>query len=103
MSCGSDDPDGLKQRLDRFLSIADKHGMRVMLVPFCDCAFAGREPYLGEQDEPVPGVHNSGWVPSPGLKRVVDRAAWPDLERYIKDLVGQFAQRSPRAGLGSLQ
>ena len=85
------DPDGLKQRLDRFLSIADKHGMRVMLVPFCDCAFAGREPYLGEQDEPVAGVHNSGWVPSPGLKRVVDRAAWPDLERYIKDLVGQFA------------
>jgi len=24
------------------------------------------------------------------LKRVVDRAAWPDLERYIKDLVGRF-------------
>ena len=35
-------------------------------------------------------LHNSGWVPSPGLKRVVDRSAWPDLERYIKDLVGRF-------------
>ena len=85
-----DDPEGLKRRMDEFLTIADKHGMRVMLVPFCDCAFAGREPYLGKQDDPVPGVHNSGWVPSPGLKRVVDRAAWPDLERYIKDLVGRF-------------
>jgi len=29
-------------------------------------------------------------VPSPGLKRVVDRAQWPSLERYIKDLVGRF-------------
>jgi len=87
-----EDPEGLKQRMDEFLSIADKHGMRVMFVPFCDCAFAGREPYLGKQDEPVPGVHNSGWVPSPGLKRVVDHRVWPDLERYIKDLVGRFGK-----------
>ncbi len=85
-----EDPEGLKKRVDAFLSIADRHGMRIMLMPFCDCAFAGREPYPGRQDEPVPGVHNSGWVPSPGLKRVVDRAAWPDLERYVKDLVGRF-------------
>jgi hypothetical protein len=85
-----DDPEGLKGRMDEFLTIAERHRIRVMFVPFCDCAFAGREPYLGKQDEPVPGVHNSGWVPSPGLKRVVDRAAWPDLERYIKDLVGRF-------------
>jgi len=85
-----DDPEGLKRRMDEFLTIAQRHGIRVMFVPFCDCAFAGREPYLGKQDEPVPGVHNSGWVPSPGLKRVVDRSAWPDLERYVKDLVGRF-------------
>jgi len=84
------DPDGLKQRIDEFLSIADKHGMRVMLMPFCDCAFAGREPHLGKQEEPVPGVHNSGWVPSPGHQRVNDRSAWPDLERYLVDLVGHF-------------
>jgi hypothetical protein len=86
------DPEGLKQRMDRFLAIADKHGMRVMFVPFCDCAFSGREPYLGKQDEPVPGVPNSGWVPSPGLKRVIDRTQWPSLERYIKDLVGRFGK-----------
>ncbi len=98
-----DDPEGLKLRMEQFLDIAHKHGMRVMLIPFCDCAFAGREPYLGKQDEPVPGVHNSGWVPSPGLKRVVDRSTWPDLERYIKDLVQQLRQGSPRTDLGSLQ
>ena len=84
------DPEGLKQRIDQLLAISERHGIRVMLVPFCDCSFAGREPYLGKQNEPVPGMHNSGWVPSPGLERVVDRATWPGLERYIKDLVGRF-------------
>ncbi len=84
------DPDGLKKRMEEFLAIANKHRVRVMLVPFCDCSFAGREPYLGKQDDPRPGVPNGGWVPSPGLKRVVDRGTWPALEKYIKDLVGRF-------------
>ncbi len=87
-----DDPGGMKKRLGDFLAIADRHGMRAMLILFCDCAFSGKEPYLGKQDEPVPGVHNSQWVPSPGLKRVTDRNAWPDLERYVKDVVGHFGQ-----------
>ncbi|MHC4249358.1 MAG: glycoside hydrolase 5 family protein [Planctomycetota bacterium] len=86
-----DDPDGFKQRVAEFLSIADSHGIGTMLVLFCDCSFAGKEPYPGRQDEPAPGVHNSGWVPSPGLELVTDRAAWPGLERYVKDVVGAFA------------
>ena len=85
-----DDAAGLKQRFGQFLTIADRHGLSVMPVLFDDCAFAGKEPHLGTQDAPVPGVHNSGWVPSPGLKRVTDRATWPSLERYLKDLVGTF-------------
>ena len=84
------DPEGLNKRLDTFLTIAEKYRLGVMLVPFCDCAFSGREPYLGKQDDPKPGVPNSRWVPSPGLKRVVEPQAWPDLEKYIKDLVGHF-------------
>ncbi|MBA7696348.1 hypothetical protein ES703_104995 [subsurface metagenome] len=87
-----DDPGGLKKRLDEFLTIADKHGISSMLILFCDCAFSGKEPYLGKQVEPVPGVHNSGWVPSPGLKRVTDKAVWPDLEKYVKDIVGSFGK-----------
>jgi hypothetical protein len=87
-----DDPEGVKKRLDKFLAIADKHGISSMVILFCDCAFAGREPYLGKQDEPVGGVHNSGWVPSPGLKRVTDKAVWPDLEKYVKDIVGSFGK-----------
>ena len=87
-----DDPAGLLARLDRFLELAAGHGMRTMWVPFCDCSFSGREPYLGPQDAPIEGVHNSGWVPSPGLERVTDRSAWPDLRRYIQDLVGRYGQ-----------
>jgi hypothetical protein len=86
-----DDAEGLKERVAKFLSIADSHGIGTMLVLFCDCSFAGKDPYPGRQDEPLPGVHNSGWVPSPGLARVTDRSAWPDLERYVKDVVGAFA------------
>ncbi len=89
------DPEGLVQRLDRFLTVADKHGISVMPCLFDDCAFSGREPYLGKQDDPVPGVHNSGWTSSPGLKRVTDRSVWPDLERYVVDLIKRFG-RDPR-------
>ena len=87
-----DDPKGLKKRIDRFLEIANRHQIRTMLILFCDCAFAGKEPYLGRQAAPVPGVHNSGWVPSPGLTLVTDRNVWPDLEKYVKDIVGTFRQ-----------
>ena len=86
-----DDAEGLKKRIARFLTIADEQGISSMLILFCDCSFAGKEPYLGKQDDPVPGVHNSGWVPSPGLERVTDHSAWPDLEKYVKDIVESFS------------
>jgi len=86
------DAAGLKERIGDLLAAAAKNGLSVTLVLFCDCAFAGKEPCLGKQDEPVPGVHNSGWVASPGLKRVVDKSAWPGLEKYVKDIVGSFGQ-----------
>lgn len=86
------DPEGLERRLDDLLAIAQKRRIRVVPIFFCDCAFAGREPYLGKQDDPVPGVHNSGWTPSPGLALVDDRSAWPELERYVVSIVRRFAE-----------
>lgn len=85
-----DDPDGLKQRMDQLLTITNRHHIRAMFTLFDDCAFAGKEPYLGPQDDPILGVHNSGWTPSPGLTRVTDQSVWPALEQYIKDIVGTF-------------
>lgn len=86
------DPDGLLQRMERFLGIAAGEGMRVTFTLFDDCAFAGREPYLGRQDDPVPNVHNSGWTPSPGLRLVAERSVWPQLEDYIRAVVGAFGR-----------
>lgn len=86
------DPEGLKERFDRFLATAARHGMTVLPVLFDDCAFAGKEPRIGKQDDPVPGVHNSAWVPSPGLKVVPDPAAWGDTDQYVKDLVRTFGR-----------
>jgi hypothetical protein len=88
------DPKAFKKRLEQFLAIADRHGIRVMPVLFDDCAFAGRDPYPGKQDEPVPGVHNSGWVPSPGLAMVTNSATWPDPEKYVRDVVKSLAKDS---------
>jgi hypothetical protein len=39
----------------------------------------------------VPGVHNSGWVQSPGSKAVRDPRTWNRLEAYVRDVVGAFA------------
>ena len=86
-----DDPAGLKGRIDQFLDIASGCGIKAMFIVFDDCAFAGKEPYLGRQDDPIPNVHNSGWTPSPGLQRVTDHSVWPQLKDYVVDIVGSFA------------
>lgn len=88
------DPAGLLDRLDRFLGIAAGHGLGTTLVLFDDCAFGDppqTEPFPGRQRDPIPGMILPSWTPSPGLKAVTDRGAWPDLERYIKDVVSRFA------------
>jgi hypothetical protein len=85
------DPEGLKQRMDTFLAIAARHGIKTMFVLFDDCAFGTMtEPFLGKQPDVVPGEFANGWTPSPGPTRVVNRAAWPKLQAYIRDVVGRF-------------
>ncbi len=86
-----DDPDGLVDRMEEFLSIADRHGISTMFVFFDDVAFSGDEPYLGPQDDPIPDTHNSQWTPSPGHKRVRDRSYWPELEEYVRSIIDTFA------------
>jgi len=89
------DPQGLMQRLDQFFGIAAKHRLGVMLCLFDDVNFANANPVVGKQPEPVPGVHNSRWVPSPAPAKVTDRTVWPALEKYVKDIVGAFG-KDPR-------
>ena len=57
---------------------------------FDDLNLAGQPPELGAQPPPVPGEHNARWVPSPAAADVADRARWPELERYVKAVLGKF-------------
>jgi len=83
------DPEGFKRRLDTFLSIAAKHHIRPLLVLFDSCWET--DPHLGPQHPPIPGVHNSGWVQSPGKRELLDRSYEPKLKAYVQGVVGAFA------------
>ena len=49
------------------------------------------KPKLGKQPDPIPYVHNSGWVQSPGTKLLRDTSAYGKLESYVKGIVKHFA------------
>jgi len=83
------DPAGFRSRIDRFLQIAAKHHIKPLFVLFDSCW--DPEPHLGKQHAPRPGVHNSGWVQSPGATALQDPAQYGRLETYVKGVVGAFA------------
>jgi len=84
------DPGGFKARLDQFLTIAAKHHIRPLFVLFDSCW--DPNPKLGPQRPPIPGVHNSGWVQSPGATALQDSSRYPRLQAYVVGVVGAFAQ-----------
>jgi len=84
------DAPGFKQRINMFLTIADRHGIKPLFVLFDSCW--DPNPKLGPQHPPIPGVHNSGWVQSPGTVALNDPSQYPRLEAYVKDIVGSFAK-----------
>jgi len=83
------DADGLLTRIDQFLTIADSHGIRVMLVLF-DGVW---DPYpqTGPQPEPRPYIHNSRWVQSPGAEFLGDPDRLDELQDYVVGVVDRFA------------
>jgi len=84
------DPKGFKKRIEIFLQIAEKHHIKPLFVLFDSCWDAN--PHLGKQHDPRPGIHNSGWVQSPGAKALEDSSQYPRLEAYVKGVVGAFAK-----------
>jgi len=80
---------GFTKRVDQFLAIAAKHGIKPLLVFFDSCW--DPNPRLGPQHPPIPGVHNSGWVQSPGRARLADSANYPKLKAYVQGVIGAFA------------
>lgn len=84
-----EDAPGFRARIDRFLAIASRRGIRPVLVLFDSCW--DPFPALGRQHDPKPGVHNSGWVQSPGAAALQDAAQFARLEAYVTGVVGAFA------------
>jgi hypothetical protein len=83
------DSSGFLKRVDVFLDIAAKHNIKPVLVLFDSCW--DPFPKLGTQRAPKPGVHNSGWVQSPGFTALKDSTQYPRLELYVKGVIREFA------------
>ena len=84
------EPEVFKKNFTTFLEIADKYGISVMPIFFDDCNFSGNVPTVGKQKDPVPGVHQTGWVTSPPTTMTTDPDAQPKLKAYVQDIVKTF-------------
>jgi len=82
------DPSGFKGRFRALMGLAEQDGISILPVFFDDCH--NKEPRLGKQPDPKPGLHNSGWMQSPGEAVRVDPTQWSRLEDYVKDMASTF-------------
>lgn len=92
------DSKGLLQRMETFLSIADHHGIGVMFVLF-DSVW-NPFPEKGKREYKI-GVHNSGWLQSPGLDILKDVDRHDSLEGYVRGIISHFAD-DPRVHVWDL-
>ncbi|OBI43690.1 1,4-beta-xylanase [Mycobacterium kyorinense] len=82
------DSRGFQMRLAQFVNIAARHRIKPLFVFFDSCW--DPFPRLGRQHAPKPGVHNSGWVQSPGAERLDDRGYQRVLQSYVTGVISQF-------------
>lgn len=83
------DPDGFKNRMAQYLTIANKHNLKTIFVFFDDCW--NKMGKIGKQPAPLTGIHNSGWVQDPGDPAHTETENFPALEKYVKDVMTHFA------------
>lgn len=86
-----EDEAGFLGRVDKFLSIAARHGVSCILVLFDSCWDPDHA--LGPQRPPIPGVHNSGWVQSPG-REMTDPSKYGAFREYVVGVVSRFGNDS---------
>ncbi len=79
---------GFKKRLDEYLSISAKHGIKTLFVFFDDCW--NDTAWVGIQPAPKPGVHNSGWVRDPGTMLHRHPDTLHTLKAYVQDVLTTF-------------
>ena len=83
------DPRGFYNRVDHFLEIADRHEIKIMFVLF-DGVWDPL-PKAGLQPEPIPGLHNSGWVQCPGKEYLGDLDRLDELKPYVQEMVSRYS------------
>ena len=84
------DAAGFKKRISQFMDIAENHGIALIITFFTNGGNHDREFRLGPQPQPLPGQHNSNWIPSPGRKVIDDPAQWPRLKAYVQDILRTY-------------
>lgn len=83
------DSEAFLDRVDQFLAIAAKHNIRPLLVLLDDVW--NPDPKAGPQPAPTPGVHNSGWVQSPGRAILQDESRWDtEVKPYVQGVIARF-------------
>ncbi|UJR19466.1 hypothetical protein I4U23_022597 [Adineta vaga] len=86
------DAAGYLEKINDFLTIADRFKIKVIFVLFDECWRP--DPKLGPQPEPIPGQHNSQWVRCPGQALLLDQSKWFLLKRYTRDILSHFSTDS---------
>jgi hypothetical protein len=82
------DRQGFARRLAQFVAIAASRGIKPLFVLFDSCW--DPHPTLGPQRAPTPGVHNSGWVQSPGAEHIDDPRYGGILQDYVTGVLSLF-------------
>lgn len=82
------EPEAYFNHLEAFLSIAEKHGISVLMTLFTNGGSEAR--FVGEKIAPVPGIHNSIWAQTPGISMVNDSSRWHEIETYEKAVLEHF-------------
>ena len=82
------DSNGFIDRLNVYLSIADRYELKTIFVLLDDVWHP--VPKLGKQPAPIPHLHNSGWVQAPGAAILGDLNRHDELETYIKGIITTF-------------
>jgi hypothetical protein len=82
------DPKGFKDRVNTYLTIANSKGISTLFVLFDDCW--NNTYHYGVQAAPKPGIHNSGWLQDPGVRRETSPKLMDTLQRYVKDVISSF-------------
>lgn len=74
-------PEKLLADFENFLTLADKHGIKVMPVLFDSC--------FDPQEVDVNNYKGKNWIPSPGFPRLGEKD-WPAMEKFIAAFVGKY-------------